>query len=106
MSCADELAKRGFAVTIFEAQKLPGGLLMNGIPAFKLEKAVVDRRLDLLHKRGVEIRLGTVVGRDVALRDLIEEYDAVFLGIGCEQAKPLEIPGALTSLMLDGLRAK
>jgi glutamate synthase (NADPH/NADH) small chain len=94
MSCADELAKRGFAVTMFEAQKLAGGLLMNGIPAFKLEKSVVDRRLDLLDKRGVKIQLGTVVGRDVALRDLLGEYDAVFLGIGCEQPKPLDIPGA------------
>jgi len=94
MSCADELAKRGFAVTVFDAQKLPGGLLMNGIPAFKLEKAVVDRRFDLLRQRGVEIRTGTVVGRDVALWELIKEYDAVFLGIGCEKAKPLDIPGA------------
>lgn len=94
MSCADELAKRGFAVTIFETQKLPGGLLMNGIPAFKLEKSVVDRRFDLLRQRGVQVRTGMTVGRDVALWELIKGFDAVFLGIGCEQAKPLDIPGA------------
>ena len=94
MSCADELAKRGFAVTIFETQTFPGGLLMNGIPAFKLEKSVVDRRFALLQQRGVQVRTGATVGRDVALWELIKEYDAVFLGIGCEQAKPLDIPGA------------
>lgn len=94
MSCADQLAKEGFAVTIFEAQPLPGGLLMNGIPAFKLEKSVVERRFDLLQQRGVKLRTETVVGRDVALWDLIGEYDAVFLGIGCEKPKPLDIAGA------------
>jgi glutamate synthase (NADPH/NADH) small chain len=94
MSCADELAKRGFGVTIFEAQKLAGGLLMNGIPAFKLEKSVVDRRFELLRRRGVEVQPGKVVGRDVSLWNLIKDYDAVFLGIGCEKAKPLDIPGA------------
>jgi len=94
MSCADELAKRGFAVTIFEAQQLPGGLLMNGIPAFKLEKSVVDRRFDLLRRRGVVVNNKTVVGRDVPLWQLIKDYDAVFLGIGCEKPKALDIPGA------------
>jgi len=93
MSCADELAKRGYAVTIFEAQKLPGGLLMNGIPSFKLEKSVVDRRFELLRQRWVQVRTGMMVGRDVALWELIKGFDAVFLGIGCEQAKPLDIPG-------------
>jgi len=94
MSCADELAKEGCAVTIFEAQQLPGGLLMNGIPSFKLEKSVVERRFDLLRQRGVEVRTATTVGKDVALWNLIKDFDAVFLGIGCEKAKPLGIPGA------------
>ena len=94
MSCADELAKRGFGVTIFETQQLAGGLLMNGIPAFKLEKSVVDRRFDLLRKRGVQVRPGTMVGREVALWQLIKDFDAVFLGIGCEKPKPMDIPGA------------
>jgi glutamate synthase (NADPH/NADH) small chain len=94
MSCADQLEKKGFAVTIFEAQPLAGGLLTNGIPAFKLEKSLSQRRIELLRKRGVEIRTGVRVGKDVALWDLIKEYDAVFLGIGCEKPKPLDIPGA------------
>jgi glutamate synthase (NADPH/NADH) small chain len=94
MSCADQLAKEGFTVTIFEAQQLPGGLLMNGIPAFKLEKNVVERRFDLLRQRGVNVRTQTVVGKDVGLWTLIKEFDAVFLGIGCEKPKPLDITGA------------
>src|SRR5215472_6146213 len=58
MACADELAKLGYSVTVFESQSTPGGLLMNGIPAFKLDKSVVERRVDLLRQRGVKFRLG------------------------------------------------
>src|ERR1043166_6917935 len=94
MACADELAKLGYAVTIFEAQGLPGGLLVNGIPAFKLEKTIVARRMDILRKRGVKFRLGVKVGWDLSLGALRREFDAVFLGIGAQQAKPLDVPGA------------
>lgn len=94
LSCADELAKRGFAVTIFESRQLPGGLLMNGIPSFKLEKSLVDRRVEMLRRLGVKFELGKAVGRDISLGKLMREFDAVFLGIGCEKAKPLDIPGA------------
>jgi glutamate synthase (NADPH) small chain len=94
VACADELAKQGFAVTIFESQALPGGLLANGIPSFKLDKAVVARRIELLKKRGVEFCLGVHIGRDRSLRELREQFDAVFLAIGAQQAKPLGIPGA------------
>ncbi len=54
LACADELARRGYAVTVFESQALPGGLLMGGIPAFKLEKSIVLRRIHVLEQRGVE----------------------------------------------------
>jgi glutamate synthase (NADPH/NADH) small chain len=94
MACADELAKLGYAVTIFESQLLPGGLLMNGIPSFKLEKSVVDRRMNILRQRGVSFRLGVTVGKDVALYELLDQFGAVFLGIGAQKAKPLDIPGA------------
>lgn len=92
--CADELAQRGYAVTIFESLHIPGGLLVNGIPAFKLEKSVVERRIELLRRRGVEFRLGVRVGWDVSLADLRRDFDAVFLGVGAQQPKPLDIPGA------------
>ena len=94
LACADELAKQGVAVTVFEAQSLPGGLLVNGIPAFKLDKAVVARRIDLLKKRGVEFRLGVRAGWDLSLGELQEQFHAVFLATGAQQAKPLDIPGA------------
>src|SRR6266536_2757540 len=81
LACADELAKLGYAVTIFESQALPGGLLMNGIPAFKLEKSVVERRINLLRQRGVNFCLGVTVGPDVALHELLTRYNTVFLGL-------------------------
>ena len=94
MACADELSKLGYAVTIFEAQSRPGGLLVNGIPSFKLEKKVVERRFDLLRRRGVTVQCGVTVGRDIALSKLREEFDGVYLAIGAQKPKELDIPGA------------
>ncbi|MBU6402693.1 MAG: NAD(P)-dependent oxidoreductase [Verrucomicrobia bacterium] len=103
MACADELAKRGYAVTLFEALLLPGGLLVNGIPSFKLEKTIVERRLDILAQRGVEFRCGVNVGDDVSLGELRAQFDAVFLGIGAQEAKPLDVPGANLPGVFQGL---
>jgi glutamate synthase (NADPH/NADH) small chain len=103
MACADELAKRGCAVTVFESQMLAGGLLANGIPSFKLEKSVVERRLSVLRQRGVAFRLGVMLGRDISLRDLRAEFDAVFLGIGAQKPKLLNIPGSELEGVLQAL---
>jgi glutamate synthase (NADPH) small chain len=94
LACADELNRLGYAVVVLEAQPLPGGLLVNGIPAFKLDKTLVSRRIQFLRQRGVEFRTGVRVGQDVGLNDLRERFDAVFFGIGAYQAKPLDLPGA------------
>ena len=94
LACADELAKLGYAVTIFESQHVPGGLLGNGIPSFKLEKSIVERRVNLLRRRGVHFRLGVEIGKDVGFKKLLGEFSAVFLGIGAQKAKALDIPGA------------
>jgi len=94
LACADELAKLGYGVTIFESQLVPGGLLVNGIPAFKLEKRIVERRIEMLARHGMEFRLGVRVGWDVSLAGLRDKYDAVFLGVGAQKPKPLDIPGA------------
>lgn len=94
MACADELAKLGYAVTMFESQNRAGGLLVNGIPSFKLEKAVVERRLDLLRRRGVQLRCGVTVGRDISLGELRAQFAAVYLAIGAQKPKQLNIPGA------------
>jgi glutamate synthase (NADPH/NADH) small chain len=103
LACADELAQLGYGVTIFEAQLIPGGLLVNGIPAFKLEKNIVERRIELLARRGVEFRLGVRVGWDVSLAGLRDKFDAVFLGVGAQKSKPLDIPGAELSGIVEAL---
>lgn len=103
LACADELVKLGYGVTVFEAQPMPGGLLVNGIPAFKLEKHIVDRRVDLLARRGVEFRLGVRIGWDVSLAGLHARFDAVFLGIGAQKPKPLDVPGASLAGIVEAL---
>jgi glutamate synthase (NADPH) small chain len=97
--CAEDLLRLGYTVTVFEASSVPGGLLMRGMPAFKLAKSVVERRIDLMRERGVSFRLGVKVCEDVSLDDLLKEFDAVYLAIGARQARPLEVPGAA----LDGV---
>jgi len=93
LACADELAKMGYAVTIFESQALAGGLLVNGIPAFKLEKTVVERRVNILKQRGVRFELEMTVGVDIHLNELLSQFNAVFLGVGAQKAKEAGIPG-------------
>jgi glutamate synthase (NADPH) small chain len=94
LACADQLAALGYAVTVLEAQDRAGGLLMNGIPAFKLEKSVVDRRVDVLRRRGVEFQLGVRVGKDVSFETLRKKFQAIFLAIGAQKAKPLDLGGS------------
>jgi glutamate synthase (NADPH) small chain len=94
LACADELNRLGYAVTVYEAQPLPGGLLVNGIPAFKLDKTLVSRRIELLRNRGVKFQTGVRIGQDLSLGELRERFDAVFLGIGAHQAKTLDLAGA------------
>jgi len=94
LSCADELAKRGYEVTVFESQAIPGGLLVNGIPAFKLERSVVARRIAMLRKRGINFELNTTVGEDVRLAELRAHFDAIFLAFGAPQSRLLTVPGA------------
>lgn len=93
LACADELAKAGYAVTVFEAQSRPGGLLVNGIPSFKLEKSIVQRRVDVLQQRGVIFQTQTCIGRDVSFANVRRAFDAVFLGVGAQKAKSANVPG-------------
>jgi len=94
LACADELAKRGYAVTLMDSALVPGGLLVNGVPAFKLDRSLIQRRIEILQKRGVVFRLGAVFGDPVGLGALRKEFDAVFVGLESRQARPLEIPNA------------
>ncbi|HTL59468.1 MAG TPA: NAD(P)-dependent oxidoreductase [Candidatus Limnocylindrales bacterium] len=94
LACAEQLAKKGYAVTVFDSEVVPGGLLVNDVPAFKLDKSILQRRLDLLKKQGVVFRLGVKLWQEVLLTELREEFDAVFLGWDSRRARPLDIPGA------------
>jgi glutamate synthase (NADPH/NADH) small chain len=82
LGCADVLARNGVTPVVFDRYSKIGGLLTFGIPPFKLEKDVVEKRREIMEGMGVEFRLGVEVGRDIAFERLTEEFDAVFLGMG------------------------
>ena len=103
LACADELSQLGYAVTVFESQMLPGGLLLFGIPAFKLDKEIVERRVNLLRHQGVVFETGVTVGVDLTLDQILKDFSAVFLGIGALKPKPLEVPGAELKGVIQGL---
>ncbi|HPY32042.1 MAG TPA: FAD-dependent oxidoreductase [Verrucomicrobiota bacterium] len=91
---ADLLSRRGYAVTVYDSRRNPGGRMMNGLPGFRMDRELVERRLTLLRQRGVVFRMGVAFGQDVRLSDLRREFDAVFLGFGRALGVPLEVPGA------------
>ena len=93
LACANRLNKAGHSVTVFEKDEAIGGLLRFGIPDFKLNKQVVDRRLRLMRDEGVEFRPSTFVGRDISGRELMERFDAVCLAIGAGVPRDLAIEG-------------
>lgn len=84
LTCAGDLAKKGYSVTVFEALHTPGGVLVYGIPEFRLPKAIVKKEIETLSKLGVDIQTNTVVGKTVSIDELMEEYgfEAVFVGSG------------------------
>lgn len=94
LACADELAKLGHSVTVFESEPVAGGLLMTGIPSFKLEKSVVQRRINALIKRGVVFKLGVKIGSEISFSKLRTGYDAIFIGVGAQEPKPLRVAGS------------
>src|SRR5690606_11780273 len=82
LGCADVLARNGVTPVVFDKNPEIGGLLTFGIPEFKLEKHVLSRRREVFTGMGIEFRLNTEVGKDVTLQQLLDEYDAVFMGMG------------------------
>ena len=93
LACADQLNSAGHLVTVYERADRIGGLLMYGIPNMKLEKNLVDRRVDLMRRSGVEFVTGIEVGRDIAGPDLRAQFDAVVLCCGATKPRDLPIPG-------------
>lgn len=94
LSCAFYLAEKGYSPTIFEKNPKAGGMLVYGIPSFKLEKDVVQAEIDIIEAMGVEIRTGVEVGKDVTIEDLRKEgYKAFYIAIGCQGGRLAGISG-------------
>jgi len=93
LAAAQQLARAGHSVTVFEKADRIGGLLRYGIPDFKLEKWVIDRRLDQMRAEGVTFQTNVMVGKDLSGEELRNRFDAVGLTLGAEQARDLPIPG-------------
>ena len=95
LTCAGDLARLGYEVTIFEALHLAGGVLVYGIPEFRLPKAIVQKEIDGLKALGVKVETNMVIGRTISIQELKEEYgfEAVFVGSGAGLPKFMNIPG-------------
>jgi NADPH-dependent glutamate synthase beta subunit-like oxidoreductase/NAD-dependent dihydropyrimidine dehydrogenase PreA subunit len=93
LSAAYYLARRGYQVTVFDAMPVAGGMMAIGIPDYRLPRAELNRDIDAMRELGIEIRLDTAIGRDIALTDLQEQFDAVLLAVGAQRSQRLGIPG-------------
>jgi len=94
LACAQQLARVGHSVTVFEKSDRVGGLLRYGIPDFKMEKHLINRRAVQMEAEGVTFKTSTEVGVDISMKSLKENFDIVVLAGGAEDARPLQIPGA------------
>lgn len=95
LTCAGDLAKRGYEVTVFEALHLAGGVLVYGIPEFRLPKTIVQKEIDNLKALGVKVETNMVIGRVLSIDELMDEYgfEAVFIGSGAGLPRFMNIPG-------------
>jgi glutamate synthase (NADPH) small chain len=93
LACADQLNKFGYHVTVYEKSEHLGGILTLGIPDFKMEKWVVERRLKRMSQEGIKFKTKVHIGKDIPAKKLVEDYDAVILCGGAEQPRDLTVPG-------------
>jgi len=93
LAAADCLNRRGHQVTVFEKNDRIGGLLMYGIPNMKLDKSVIERKLDIMRSEGVEFKVNSDVGNTVSAKEILENYDAVILCCGANDARDIKAPG-------------
>jgi len=93
LSCAYQLARRGYKVTVFEGLPKPGGMLRYGIPVYRLPREIIDAEVQRILDLGVELRLNTKIGKDVSYDDIKKDYDAIYVAIGAHQGKAMGIPG-------------
>ncbi len=102
LACADQLNKAGCEVTVFDKQPVIGGLIASGVPPFKLDKALLDRRHRLLEQQGIQFRLGVEVDKTL-LAELLETHDALFIGTGAQTPRNLHLPGQHLDGVVDAL---
>ena len=102
-SCAYQLARRGYSVTVFEAADKPGGMLLWGIPRYRLPADIIDKEIRNILDLGVELKLNTRVGKDISLDDLKSEYQAVFVGVGAELGLKLRVEGEDADNVMSGV---
>ncbi len=93
LSCAYQLARRGYGVTVFEAFPHPGGMLRYGIPKYRLPREVLDAEIVRILELGVELKCDCMVGRDMTIGEVRQQYQAVFVGIGAQKGIKLKVPG-------------
>jgi NADPH-dependent glutamate synthase beta subunit-like oxidoreductase/Pyruvate/2-oxoacid:ferredoxin oxidoreductase delta subunit len=93
LSCAYQLARRGYSVTVFEGFPQPGGMLRYGIPKYRLPREVLDAEIQRILELGVELKCDCMVGRDISVGELRQQYQAVFVGIGAQKGIKLRVPG-------------
>ena len=104
LSCAYYLAEKGYRPTVFEREARPGGMLMNGIPSFRLEKDVVEAEIDILRELGVEFRCGVEVGKDVTIAQLREQgYQSFYVAVALQSGGKLNIPGGDADGVMAGI---
>jgi NADPH-dependent glutamate synthase beta subunit-like oxidoreductase len=103
LSCAYQLARRGHPVTLFEGFRAPGGMLRYGIPSYRLPRVVLDGEIQRILNLGVELRCNVIVGRDILLERIREEYRAIFVGIGAHNGLKLGLEGEDTSNVMTGI---
>ena len=103
LAAARELARCGHRVTVLERHDRPGGLMVQGIPAFRLPRDVVEREIEQVRRQGVEIRCGVAVGRDMTLESLLAAHDAVVVAAGTHRARMPVLPGAALRGVRHGL---
>ncbi len=93
LSCAYQLSRHGYPVTVFEAFSQPGGMLRYGIPQYRLPRNVLDAEIHRILDLGVELKCNCVVGKDISLEQLRQDYKAIFVGIGAHKGLKLGVPG-------------
>ena len=93
MSCAYQMARRGYKVTVFEGLPKAGGMLRYGIPIYRLPREILDAEIQRIVDLGVELKCDTKIGKDVAFEDIRKEFDAIYVAIGAHQGKNMGIPG-------------